>query len=67
MELLWYPLFGITIYLQYDIPLGYTGISFLAIVSTRGILVCGFCKMVVEEDGDGQSDNDMVRPIEMVR
>lgn len=70
MELLWYPMLGITMYLEYDFPLEYTGMSFLLILTSRAIMFYGFYEILLKEESNGRQrsipDVAMIRTIEMV-
>lgn len=58
-------------YLEYELPLEYTGISVIVVLSIRAIMYFVFHKMLVEDERNEQQrsipDVAMVRPMEMVR
>lgn len=69
VSLIWYPLFGITMYHEYNWSLAYIGVSFVVIGGTRVVLTSIFYKMVENEEADEIPPLEpqmMEPPLEMV-
>lgn len=71
LDIPWSFLFGITMYLEYELPLEYAGISVTTFLCIRALMNFVFYKMLVKDDRNQQQRSipevAMIWSMEMVR